>query len=166
MPAAAGNPPTERIDRRRTRSFANSDVPHRQPRVDVQRNDVIDAIERAIVDHSWRAAQTLFVLRFLGRLKQEPHIAAQIAFSKLLFEQVRHAKQNGGVRIVPAGVHDPRILRGKRQTGRFVDRQRVHVGADADRWSSPVPSCPTTPVLPTPVRMSMPPISRKVSATS
>ena len=34
--------------------------------------------------------------------------------------------------VVPAGVHLSRQLRRERQPGLLVDRQRVHVGADAD----------------------------------
>ncbi len=32
--------------------------------------------------------------------------------------------------VVAAGVHRALVLRGKRQPGRFLDRQRVHVGAE------------------------------------
>ena len=39
--------------------------------------------------------------------------------------------------VVAAGVHLPRQLGRERQAGLLVDRQRVHVGADADRAAGP-----------------------------
>ena len=42
------------------------------------------------------------------------------------------AEQNRGVAVVAAGVHLARRLGGVRQAGDLLDRQGVHVGADAD----------------------------------
>jgi hypothetical protein len=86
--------------------------------------------------------RTLVVLRFLGWLKEEAHGAVQIASGKLLPEQVRHAEQDRGVRVVTTCVHHPWILGGKQQSGRLVDRQGIHIGADADRRSVAVTELP------------------------
>ncbi len=40
-----------------------------------------------------------------------------------------------------AGVHHPGMGAGVRQTGRFGNRQSVHVGADAERFSWPALQC-------------------------
>jgi hypothetical protein len=96
---------------------------------------VIDPIERAVVDHARRTAETLVVLRFFGWLKEEAHCAVQVASGKLLPEQVRHAEQDRGVGIVTTCVHHPWIPGSKRQTGRLIDRQGIHIGTDADRRS-------------------------------
>ena len=42
------------------------------------------------------------------------------------------SEQGGGVAVVAAGVHDAGVGRGVRDAAGFQDRQRVHVGAQAD----------------------------------
>ena len=84
--------------------------------------------ERTCLEHRGRAGQ-----RFLGGLEDEHHAAGDV---------VAHPGQHGSdaeddcrMGVVPAGVHLARNLRRKRQAGRLVDRQRVHVGTDRDRRS-------------------------------
>ena len=68
-----------------------------------------------------------------------------------------------------AGVHLARHRRLVGQAGRLLDRQRVHVGAQADRLSADLPlrprMTPTTPVRPMPVTTSSQPKALSFSAT-
>src|SRR5206468_2895459 len=41
-------------------------------------------------------------------------------------------EQDGGVAVMPAGMHHAGSLAGVRQTGDFGDREGVHIGTDAD----------------------------------
>ena len=65
----------------------------------------------------------------LRRLENHHRGAGEIA---RLGEIARRAEQHGGVAIVAAGVHLARHRRFVGQIGRLLDRQRVHVGAQAD----------------------------------
>ena len=47
------------------------------------------------------------------------------------------AEQGGGVDVVAAGVHQAGMRAGERQAAGFLDRQRVHVGADRQHRAGP-----------------------------
>ncbi len=100
----------------------------------MQRDHRVHALQRAIADHQRRAAHLLVADGLLGGLEQEAHLAAQPACRELLLEQVRHAQQHGRVAIVAAGVHIAVRLRAIGCVVGLDDRQRVHIGADGDRW--------------------------------
>ncbi len=51
---------------------------------------------------------------------------------RVLLQQRRGTEQRRGVAVVAAGMHHAGIAGGIGQTGGFGDRQRVHVGAQAD----------------------------------
>ena len=77
-----------------------------------------------VIDHGLAAGAAL-----LGRLEDHHRGAGEIAG---LGEIARGAEQHGGVAVMAAGVHLARHGRLVRQAGRLLDRQRVHVGAQAD----------------------------------
>ena len=84
-----------------------------------------EALEQALLDHHPAAR-----LHLLGGLEDEVDGAGEVAG---LGEVARGAEQHRGVAVVAAGVHPARVPRGVGQAGRLLDRQRVHVGAQADR---------------------------------
>ena len=107
---------------------------------DVKAEDRADlrCLHAALGDHELRAIDSVFRHALLGGLEEELHRAGNaIAHSR---EHLRHAHQDRGVRIVPAGVHHatfpagPLVARfaAERHVGFFPHRQRVHVGAQGD----------------------------------
>jgi len=99
---------------------------YRWPVVIAEHDVHLRIVQRALGDHRLRAGE-----RFLRRLEDQLHATAQLAFH--LRERGRHAERDHRVHVVTAGVHLPRHLGGERHTALLEDRQRVHVGADADR---------------------------------
>jgi len=75
---------------------------------------------------------------FFRRLKDQVQRAAEVRLPRQI---ARRRQQHGGVPVVAAGVHHPGMGAGVRQTGRFGNRQSVHVGADAERFSWPALQC-------------------------
>ena len=53
---------------------------------------------------------------------------------------MRRRQQHGGVAVVAAGVHDAFVAAGVFQAGGFLDRQRVHVGAQAQALAALAPA--------------------------
>ena len=84
------------------------------------------ALEQAVGDHFLRAAVDA---AFLGRLEIQMHRAREIARGR---EMLRGAEQHGRVAVVAARVHLAVRAARVRQAGLLDDRQRVHVGANAD----------------------------------
>jgi len=82
------------------------------------------SLEQAVVDHRLGPG-----LAFLGRLEDQhdgsrkPPSLGQIA---------RRAQQHGGMAVVAAGVHGVGVDRAIGPVGQFLDRQGVHVCAQAD----------------------------------
>ena len=64
-----------------------------------------------------------------GRLEDDDGVAGEVA---RLREVARRTEQHGGMPIVAACMHFARRPGSVRQAGRFLDRQRIHVGAKAD----------------------------------
>ncbi len=83
-----------------------------------------EVLEQPVVEHHLGTA-----CRLLGRLKNEMNRAAELA---VLSEMPCRAEQHRRVSVVAAGVHHAFRLRAMRELIRFVQRQRVHVCAQAD----------------------------------
>jgi len=81
-------------------------------------------VNEPVGEHGAGAAEA-----FLGGLEDEHRGAGEIAG---LGEIAGGAEQHRGMRVVAAGVHHAGGLRGPGQVGLLVDRQRVHVGPEAD----------------------------------
>ena len=90
----------------------------------------IQLVERALFDHTNATRFVLVVAGFFAGLKEKADLAGGTI--RHLGEQFRHAKQHGGVRVMATGMHRPGILRRILSTGRLQNRQRIHIGADAD----------------------------------
>ena len=97
-------------------------LPDLQPRVAVQGEDPLDAVDGAVRDHVHRSAG----LHLLGGLEDQPDAAGQRRRAR---ERETGAQHHRGVGVVPARVHDVRHRRGERQPGRLVQREGVDVGA-------------------------------------
>ncbi len=82
------------------------------------------ALEQAILDHHRRPA-----FRFLGRLEDEHGDAVEI---RVVGQVAGGAEQHGGMAVVAAGVHLALVFRVMREFVQFAQRQRVHVGAQAN----------------------------------
>ena len=83
-----------------------------------------EAVHQAVLDHRGGAGAALF-----RRLEDHDRVAGEIP---RLGEIARGAEQHRGMAVMAAGVHLARRLRGVRQIGLLLDRQRVHVGAQPD----------------------------------
>ena len=83
-----------------------------------------ETIHHAVLDHFVAAAAALF-----GRLEDHGDRAREIARLGKIFGRTQ---QHGGVAVMAAGVHLAWGLRGVGLAGGLGDRQRVHVGAQAD----------------------------------
>ena len=88
--------------------------------------DFLDAetVHQAVLDHGLAAGAAL-----LGRLEDHHRGAVEVAG---LGEVARGAEQHGGVAVVAAGVHLAGHRRFVGDVVGFLDRQRVHVGAQPD----------------------------------
>ena len=83
-----------------------------------------EALHQAVVEHRLAAAAAFF-----GGLEDHYGGPGKVA---ALREIARGAEQHRGMAVMPAGVHLAGIGRLIRQIGGLVNRQRVHVGAQAD----------------------------------
>ncbi len=112
---------------RHQRSRTNREAAQRNAGNVVHAVDLIDGetIHQAILDHRRRAGAALF-----RRLEDDDGVTGEIAG---LGEITRRTQQHRGVAVVAAGMHLARRFRLVRQIGVFLDRQRVHIGAQADR---------------------------------
>jgi hypothetical protein len=88
-----------------------------------------EAFEQPVGDHRLRPTAAL-----LGRLEHQMHRAGPRGVP---LQQRRGAKQRGGVAVMPAGVHHARIAGGVGEARGLGDRQRVHVGTQADAAIGP-----------------------------
>ena len=91
-----------------------------------------EALHHAFLDHLVAAAAAFF-----GRLEDHGDRAGEIA---RLGEIFRRAEQHGGVAVMAAGMHVARRVGSVGLAGRLGDRQRVHVGAQADGRPVAVPA--------------------------
>ena len=108
------------------RTGADGKGADRNPRAIMHAVDLLDAepVHQTVLDHGGGARTAL-----LGRLKDHDRVAGEIPG---LGEIPRCTQKHRGVAVMAAGVHQARRLGGMGQIGRFLDRQRVHVGAKPD----------------------------------
>ena len=83
-----------------------------------------ELLEQAVLHHGGGAAET-----FLGRLEDQVDRAGPAG---IIQQEFGRTKEGGGVAVMAAGVHLAGVPAGVWQVGRLQDRQRVHVGAQAD----------------------------------
>ena len=81
------------------------------------------SLEEPIGQHGARSAQS-----FLGGLEDEDGRAGEVA---RLGEIAGRPEENRGVPVMPAGMALARVHRGPGRSRLFLDRQGVHVGAQA-----------------------------------
>ena len=124
--AAALDGDLELVRGRHRRAVAHREGADRHGRPVVQAVDVGDreALEQAVVHHRLGPGPA-----FLGRLEDEVDGAVEIAG---LGEVLGRTQQHGGMPVMAAGVHLAGPGRGVGDAGGLGDRQRVHVGAQAD----------------------------------
>ena len=104
----------------------------RPARRDVRGDDGVHmgVVHAAGPDHRARAAHGRLLLR---GLEDELHRARQLVPHAA--QQLRRGQQHGDVRVVPAGVHDARVLAGKGQARVLGDGQGVYVRAQGDAFA-------------------------------
>ncbi len=86
-----------------------------------------ELIEQPVLDHHVGAG-----FRLLSRLEDEADGSVKVQRVLVLGEVTRGAEQQRRVSVMAAGVHFPRMPRAIREAVLLIDRQRVHVGAQAD----------------------------------
>ena len=108
------------------RARADRERADRNARTVVHAVDLLDTetVHQPVLDHRGRARAALF-----GGLEDHDGIAGEIP---RLGEITGSTEQHRGVAVMAAGVHHAGRLRGVRQIGLLLDRQRIHVGAQPD----------------------------------
>ncbi len=126
MAAVAGDLDLEAVGGRQERPLPDREHAERDSRHVVHAVDLLDleTVHDAVVHHLAPAAAALF-----GRLEDDNGVSGEIA---RLREIARRAQQHGRVAVMTAGVHLARRFGFVGDAGRLDDRQRVHVGAQAD----------------------------------
>ena len=124
--AMPGDVDRELVGRRHDRAGPDGELADRQARHVVHAVDLLDAeaLDQPVLDHRLAAAAA-----FLGRLEDDHRRAVEIP---RLGEIARRAEEHRGVAVMAAGMHPPVDRRGVGLAGRLAQRQRVHVGAQAD----------------------------------
>ena len=126
MTAMALDGDVDGVGRSHQRSRADREGADRQPRTVVHAVDLVDleTLDQSVLNHRLGAGTAL-----LGRLEDHGHLAGEVAgFGEI----ARGAEQHRGMAVMAAGMHQARGLRGIGQPGRLLDRQRIHVGAQAE----------------------------------
>ncbi len=126
VPSASDDGDGERVGRRVKRARPDGESAQRQAGRVVHPVNLADAeaVDQAIVDHRLAARAA-----FLRRLEDDRRRAIEVTGFGEIFGG---AEQHCGMPVVAAGMHEAGRLRGVREAGRLHDRQRIHVGADAD----------------------------------
>ena len=127
MATAAAQHDVEAVSRGHDRAWTRLRIAERQVGPVVQRIDRVarETLEQALFDHHARAAATL-----LGRLEDEVHGAVEASCACQL---ARGAEQHRGVAVVAAAVVHAGDAAGVAEARLLSDRQRIHVGTQADR---------------------------------
>ena len=114
------------VRRRHKAALANGETARSTAGHIVQTVDFIDviALHHALIDHDLAAAPALF-----GGLKKQHGSAIEIARFHQIF---RRAEQHGCMPVMAASVHRPRMGGFIINVRNFMDRQRIHVGAQAN----------------------------------
>ena len=117
--------------RRHDRAGPDGELADRQPRhvVHAEHLGDVEPLHHAVVDHHLAAAAA-----FLRRLEDQRHAAREVPRLREIF---RSAQKHRRVAVMAAGMHLVWHGRGVRLSGDLVERQRVHVGAQADRPAGP-----------------------------
>ncbi len=89
-----------------------------------------EALEQFVGEHGVGAAAA-----FLGRLEDQVDGAGEVA---VLGEIAPGREQHRGMPVMTAGMHPARILRGIGQVRRLIERQAIHIGAQAHGPARPV----------------------------
>ncbi len=126
MAALAMHGDGDAVGRGQHRAGDDARLAQRQAGVVVHAIDGIagEAVEQAFLDHHAAAAAAFF-----RRLEDEVHRAVEVA---RLGQVARRAEQHGGVPVMPAGMHLPRIGGAMGEVVGLGHRQAIHVGAEAD----------------------------------
>ena len=100
----------------------------------MQRDDFVQPLHRTVLNHRRRAADSVFIEHLFARLKQQPDASAPVRAVgvEFLLEQPGCAQQHRRVAVVAAGVHQSVVLRAEFVRCFFLDRQGIHVCANAD----------------------------------
>jgi hypothetical protein len=114
----------ELVGRRSDRSCSQAHLARPQCRVDMKSDDPLDTFEDALVDQVLCAARKLFFCM----LEHEPYRA----FDVELGESNGQTDRNTRVRVMPACMHEPRMLGSEWQIRLFLNGERVDVGAKRD----------------------------------
>ena len=91
----------------------------------------VNAFERSVLNHVESADSDL-----LGGLEEDLHRAPELM--PVRGEDLRRGEQHRDVVIVPAGVHDARVLAREGKSRRLRDRERVDIGPEEDRFSGQI----------------------------
>ena len=81
MAAVAANPASKLSTAARLGPSWKKTLPASQVGDDVQRDDLVHALQRAVLDHGRRPADAVGVERFLGGLEEQAHVAVPASFS-------------------------------------------------------------------------------------
>ncbi len=129
MAAAAVDGDFETIGAGHHRPFHHGEAARRQSRPVVQAEHHFhrEFFEQAFLHHVLAAALVL-----LGRLEDEVDGAIEAALVAQSHQRLGRAEQHRRVAVVAAGMHLPLVFRAVRKAVEFGQRQRVHVGAQAD----------------------------------
>jgi N-acetylmuramic acid 6-phosphate etherase len=129
MTAVAEHCAGEQVRARHDGPLAQVHPPAGEVRADVHAEHVVDTVHGTVLHHPHGAAHALVIGRLLGRLEQESHRAAEAAVAVSLCQQSCSADQHGHMRVVAAGMHDTLHRGAEGRVARFLDGQRVHIGA-------------------------------------
>ena len=132
MAAAPGDRDGELVGRGEHRAGIDAEGPDRHARHVVHAVDLLDvpAVHQPVLDHCLAAAAA-----FLGRLEDQHRGAVEIA---RLGKVARRAEQHRHVPVMAAGMHLAGNGRGIVCTRLLEERQRIHVGTEADHPAASV----------------------------
>ena len=92
----------------------------------------VQAFQRLLLNHQAAAAVAIgFTPFFFARLEEQAYFPRRSI--RHFIEQLGDAEQHGGMRVMAAGVHQAGGLRFVGDLVRFLDRQGIHIGANANR---------------------------------
>ncbi len=121
MRPLAAQPNREGVRRGGEGPWFGDHLPDDESAVDVPAKDCLDTIEHSTRQNRGRARSNLF-----GGLQHDQ----DVTFRPSAKEVHRGANCPGGVHVMAARVHDPRCRRRERQSGLFIDGERVDVATD------------------------------------
>jgi hypothetical protein len=123
--ARAFQPDVDLVRGGRDGTGPDRDVPGRQLRIAVQREDRLDVLQTALGDHLGRARGVLL----LTGLEDQPHPAGQFPVPVEFGQHTAHPGEDRRVHVVPTGVADILHFRSVRHLLGVRQRKRVQVGA-------------------------------------